>query len=348
MKKSIYEKKIETTRVTMKDVADAAGVSRALVSRVLRGDESLAIKQHTRQKIIEASESLRYRPNALARALRLKRSGMVGLLIPNVANPFFNLIIQGVSDVMQKNDLMCIVCNTSESPQMCMRYMQLLDDRQVDGLVLATATIDDDSVRYAHKCGIKFVYATRYSDCVEAPYVVMDTYGGITQATKHLIELGHKKIAHITGNLQTITGHIAISAFRDEMERNGLPVVEDYIVPSDYMEINGYNAMCSLLSLKNRPTAVVACTDLVAIYAIKAVRDKDLRVPEDISITGYNNVWSTAMIDPPLTTIDGPMYSMGSIAACLLIELLNGHTPDETKNVLDTNLIVRESTMKYQ
>jgi DNA-binding LacI/PurR family transcriptional regulator len=340
------KKLINIKRVTMQDVAKLAGVSRALVSRVLNGDENLTVRQVTRQKILDASQELHYRPNALARGLRLKHSGMIGLLIPNIGNPFFGAIIKGVSDVMMKNDLLCIICDTFESPETEMRYVQLLDDRQVDGLIVATATIDDKAIKYLEKHGIKFVYATRYSYATSAPFIVVDTYKGFTQATRHLIELGHKRIAHITGNLSTNTGIIALRAFRDEMERNNLTVREDYISSSDYLETTGYNAMCSLLALENMPTAVVACTDSVAINAILAIRKMGLRVPQDISITGYNNIWASSINDPPLTTINAPLYDIGTIAANLLIDLLNKRKSENTQIVLEPKLIVRGSTMK--
>lgn len=333
-------------RVVMSDVAEKAGVTRAVVSRVLNHDESLVIKPETRKKILEIAHELKYRPNSLARSLRVRRTGTIGILVPNIANPFFGMVLKGINEVLNRESFVFMLCDTSEDVRIAESLVRTMDDHQVDGLLVASAEIKDSSIRLLENYGTKYVLVTRDSDDSTAPYVGLNTYQGISTATRHLIELGHTKIAHITGNLKTAPGNTALQAYRDQMTENGLAIREDYISPSDYLETSGYNAMCSLLKLKDRPTAVAACTDSVAVNAMQAIHDFGLRIPEDISIIGYNNSWVSSLTAPKLTTIDNPLYELGKICAETLLNLINGEKCEE-RIILDTELIVRESTRAY-
>ena len=333
-------------RATIKDVAALAKVSPTVVSRLLSKDSTLSVADSTRERVYTAVEQLSYVPNYMARGLRKHKTDMVGFMIIDCANPFYGEMIRGVQAPLNQRGMFCFLSETLESDKKAFQLVQLYYERQVDGLICATAKeANDPAIAYMERMGMKYVLVTRSAKESTAPTVMYDIYDGAKCIVEHLIELGHVKIAHLTGQLQSSSSILRLNAYRDVMLRHGLTIREEYIVNTDWLAEDGYTAMRKLLSLKEIPTAVFACNDIVAISAINAVTELGLKVPEDISIVGFNNIKVCANTWPPLTTLESPAYELGKEAAALLIQLIDGDKTGE-KNVTlpHGGLIIRRST----
>lgn len=331
-------------KVTIKEVASLAGVSPAVVSRVINNDSSLLIKDETRKKVLRAVNKLQYKPDFLARGLRTKKSGMIGLMLIDFTNPFAGQLIRGAQEALVPSGKFCMTCETKEEESVSKQWIELLQERQVEGLIIATVKESDSIISLLEKYNFKYVMATRRAQNSKAPSVLYDTYKGMTLAMEHLIQLGHTRIAHITGHLKTTPGELRIKAYLDSLASHGLPIRDEYIVQANFLANSGGDAMNKLLYLKEKPTAVVACNDAVAISAIQSIKEAGLIIPRDISIVGFHNIPYSTYVDPPLTTIDTRTADVGYEAAKVLIDMINGKKPETPEKMIDVDFIIRSST----
>lgn len=335
-------------KVTLKDVARRAGVSPAIVSRIMNNDPTLMIKDETRQKVLQSVKELAYTPNSIARNLRMQKSGMIGLMIVDISNPFIGEVIRGVQEVVEQSGRFCFLCESRDDPQREAMLIQKMYERQLDGMIICTLKNNDPIISLLEQLNIRYVAATRTVPGLKAPSVTFNHDKSIHLAMEHLIDLGHKKIGYIYGHMYTYSGVTRAAAYKEMLKQNGLPFRRGYMVESHYFAQDGYLAMQKLMNQKERPTAVIACNDVVAISAIRAAKEAGLSIPGDLSIIGYNNIDVSAIVEPNLTTIDTPAYALGVQAAKMLINSINGFPMDESQVVLDTRLIRRESTALCQ
>lgn len=336
-----------TKKITIKDVAKLSGVSPAIVSRVINDDPTLVVKNETRESVLRTVQQLDYKPNYLARGLRTKKSGMVGLILVDFTNPFSGQLIRGAQKALVHSGMFCMVCETKEESDIEREWIELLHDRQIEGLIIATLKQYDPIVDFLEKKNIKYVMATRLAQNSNAPSILYDIYKGMCLAMEHLIELGHTRIAHITGHLETNPGLLRMSAYADVLNKHGLPLREEYIAQANFLAESGGKAMKELLMLKKRPTAVVACNDAVAISAVQAIKEAGLVVPNDISIVGFHNIPFSKSANPPLTTIDTRTVEVGYKAAETLLNLINGKELRNNRIVTDVDFVARSSTAPY-
>lgn len=331
-------------RAKMIEVAEYAGVSAAVVSRVLNNDETLSIREDTRKRVLDAVKVLSYTPNPHARSLKTERSYMVGLMVVDIANPFAGQLIRGVQSVL--ND-MGITCFLSESQDDSKKEQELLEEmynRQVDGVILATLKLDDPILPLVKSLGLKCVAATRTVPDIEYPSIMFDHEKSIRISLDYLMSLGHTKIGYIMGHMRSFSGQMRMKIYKEIMEENGLLINDGYLVQSNYFAEGGYDAMWQLMKLPDPPTAVIACNDVVAINAIRAAHTLGVSVPGDVSIIGYNNIGFSSMVYPALTTIDTPSFEIGKRAAKMMVASIEGR-PIHPKNVIvDTHLVIRDST----
>lgn len=329
--------------VTIKDVAEKAGVNPSTVSRVINQDPNLSIREETKIRILNAIEELGYRPNAIARSLRLKTTGTVGMLIPDITNPFFPEVIKGAESAAAEKNMSLILCNTDENVEKEEHYIELLAEKRVDGILLASARIQDKTIDSLDKWGIPYVLVNRRTRRASGSYVVVDDVLGAQLAVQHLIDLGHKKIAHISGFLYTDTGLGRFEGYRRTLNLNGVPFLSEYMVEAGFTEKQGYRAMKKLMALPEHPTAVFASNDLIAIGAITAIHEEGLHVPEDISIVGYNDIWLAEKISPPLTTVKLPLYDMGYLSMEMLAKKITHEPVEQEQIILKPELVLRKS-----
>lgn len=308
---------------TLTDVARVAGVSLATASRVL--NHHPGVRPETRERVLAAMRQLNYRPNLLAAALATKQSRTIGLLVPDISNPFFAEICRGVEDACQVHGFSVIIADTDEDIGRQRRYIELMRQRGIDGIVFTSAVVDDPSIAELVSAGYPCVFISREVDGVEADAVAVDDFYGGYLATKHLVELGHRRIAHLAGPLRTRPGLHRRKGYEAALEEAGIPVDPDLIESCEFTVESGRAAAATLLSrVHPRPTAMFAGNDLIALGAMQEIRRRGLRVPTDISIIGYDRTVLADVADPPLTTMAQPMREMGHRAATMLIKRLAG------------------------
>lgn len=330
--------------VTLKALGRLAGVHPSTVARVLNDDPRQRVSEEVRQRILALANEQGYQPNHLARSLRTKRSAVVGTLIPDIANPFFALLFRGIEDALAERDFSVILANTDDDRAREERGVTMLRGRQVDGLILATARRLDPTVDRLMAEHVPLVLVNRHTETWTPYAVVPADFDGAGMAVAHLVELGHRRIAHIAGSDEMSTGATRSQGYREALTRHAIPFEPDLLVEGSYRETGGYEAMCQLLALPNPPTGVFAVNDLAAAGAIRAIRETGRDVPRDISLVGFNDLSTVAATAPSLTTLQLPLHMMGMAAARRLLARILGDSEPTVPLTVPVTLIVREST----
>ena len=327
--------------VTIKDVARVAGVSPSTVSRAL--NDSPLIREETKARIRRIAQELGYERNELARGLVKGASGAIGLVIPDITNPFFAEVTRGVGEVAHARGYGVILCNTEEDPDRERSYIRLLRRKRVDGLILTSVTAEDPYLKALARSKTPFVLVSRACQLVPAPYVGVDDRLGGRLAVEHLVELGHRRIGFIGGPADVQSSLDRLAAFEAVLTEHGIPVREEWISFSDFTQRAGYRAGKELLRRKVRPSAVFAANDVVALGVLQAADELGLRVPEDLSVLGYDDISYAGLPRIELTTVAQPSFEMGKIAAEWLLSVLEGG-PRRLYRLLTPKLVVRRTT----
>ncbi|PDO11758.1 MAG: catabolite control protein A [Candidatus Reconcilbacillus cellulovorans] len=328
--------------VTIYDVAREAGVSMATVSRVVNNNPN--VKPQTRKKVFEAIERLGYRPNAVARGLASKRTTTVGVVIPDISNSVFAEVARGIEDIANMYHYNIILCNADKKKEKEIRVINTLLEKQVDGLLFMGGVVTDEHMQAFRTATVPVVLCGTMDERHEMPSVDIDHEQAAYDAVKLLVDSGHRAIGMISGTLQDpLVGYARFRGYRRALEEAGIPFREEYVRVGNYRYESGMETMKYFLELPSRPTAVFCATDEMAIGAIHAVQDAGLRVPEDISIVGLDNVRIASMVRPQLTTVAQPMYDIGAVAMRLLTKLMNKEHVEQTRVVLPHEVIRRHS-----
>jgi LacI family transcriptional regulator len=332
-------------RPTQADVAERAGVSRATVSYVLndRTGGSIRITEETRQRVLQSAEELGYEPNALARSLRSGLTHVVGLLIPDVRNPHYFDILGGVEDEVVRQDYYLVVVSANLDPEREGHCLQSLFEQRLDGLILAPTFIDrltaDVEALLQRASSVVFLIEQEGANCVYA-----DTRGGAKAMMDHLISLGHSRIAFVNGVVRPGMAQNRVTVYRERVASLGLPLDGQLLWNCGHTLQDGYCAAHELLSLADPPTAIWTTNDLLAIGALRAIRERGLRVPEDISLAGFDDIEFAAYLYPPLTTVDIHGEELGRQAAQMLFRHIEDPDRGMTQEMVHTELVVRQST----
>lgn len=339
---------------TLNDVAKTAGVTSMTVSRVV--NQNGYVSEETREKVMRAVGELNYRPNGLARGLKRQRTDTIGLVLGDIANPFAAELARAIRDISSQRGYNLFICISEHSAKEDVAAFDSLADHQVDGIIVATRSnkIGDEHLHEMIKRGVSVVCIGRDFYDENADSVTADALNGGFQATQHLIDLGHKKIAFIGATIASGKNLKRFQGYLKALKDNGLPVEERHITgkpetdddtPGYSTEKLGYEAMKRLLVLPNRPTAVFARNDFTAIGAINAIKEAGLNIPNDISIVGFDDIPMAIHTSPALTTVRQPTRSQGSIAANYLLKRIEGNqTIIREERVLECELIIRSST----
>ncbi|HEX9015944.1 MAG TPA: LacI family DNA-binding transcriptional regulator [Chloroflexota bacterium] len=331
----------EGRAATIQDVASLAGVSISTVSRVVN-DAGYPIRPETRRRVIEAVAALGFRPNPIARSLLGKPTLTIGLIVPDITNPYYPLLSRGVEDVASEHGYTVIFCNTDRSASKARHYMEVLREKQTDGFIFAGGGVEegDEPILTERDAG-RVVLIGRHR--WDFPSVQVDNVRAGYEATSHLIGLGHRRIGFISGPANLTSSRDRATGYRRAMRELGVTSVASLIREGDFQSESGYSAATSLLGDAGRPTAIFAANDRMAIAAIAAAYDLGLSVPDDVAVVGFDDTPAARYVRPALTTVALPSYEIGSTAARLLLRLLAGETTEQTV-CLTTRLVVRQSS----
>jgi LacI family transcriptional regulator len=334
-----------TVPVTLKELAARAKVHPSTVSRVVNQDPSLRIAAATRARIEALLRETEYRPNGVARGLKLRQTLVLAVVIPDITNTFFGALFRGIEDGAAPRGYQVLLCNTDGSPDRQRAHLLALAARRVDGVILASTFLKDSAVRWLRHQRTPYVLVNRFSEEGVDPFVGSDDVAGARLATQHLIELGHVRIGHLAGQATVSTGVLRRRGYQAAMADADLPAEPELQVESGFTEEGGARAAERLLALADPPTAVFAVTDTAAIGAFGYARRAGLRVPEDIAIVGYNDIPLAGRLIPGLTTVHVPIHEFGSAAARMLLEQIDGGAVVPKRVIFTPQLVVRGSTV---
>ncbi|UGA47916.1 LacI family transcriptional regulator [Bradyrhizobium quebecense] len=327
---------------TIKQIADAVGVHPSTVSRALDPKKRHLVADDVARRISAQAAALGYQPNRLAANLRLGRSDLVGVLLPDITNPVFAPILGGITEVLSAEGYAPIVADAGNISSQQISFVERLLSQRVDGLILATVSQDDELVGFCIRRGVPVILVNRSEARDRVSSVVSDDEMGMRLAVDHLVDIGHRRIAHIAGPLSTSTGALRRDGFERAMARHGLTgVVRE---AAGYTREGGALAAAYLVGGPHQVTAIVAANDLLAIGALDALKERHLRCPEDLSLVGHNDMPFMDVVSPPLTTVRIEHREMGRIAARMLIEMLQSRSAEIRHVVLPPELVVRKST----
>jgi len=330
---------------TIKDVALHAKVSVATVSHVV--NDTRFVSEATRLRVQQAIEELRYVPSALARSLKSNRTHTVGMMIPNNSNPYFAEIIRGIEDTCYDAGFNVILCNSDDDPLKQSTYVRLLSEKQVDGLIVLSSGSDVELLDTLRTATMPQVVVDREIDELAADLVEVNHEAGGLLATQHLLQLGHRRIACIAGPQTLSSARQRVQGYLRALHEAGVAVDDRLMRSSDFTSAGGHAAMSSLLDVASpadRPSAVFASNDLMAIGAICAAAADGLRIPDDLSVIGFDDIALAAFSNPPLSSIVQPKHATGVLAAQLLLKRIAQPDRELQRAILQPTLVVRHST----
>ncbi|MDN5313486.1 LacI family transcriptional regulator [Thermoanaerobacteraceae bacterium SP2] len=339
---------------TIYDIAKLAKTSTATVSRVL-SNNGYPVKEELKQRVLEAARKLNYTPNLLGRQLKTNESLDIGIIIPSITNQFYPLLLLGVEDVARKKGYNVLLCNSLRKPENEKKYLSTLFQKQIKGIIISSITKNQDYLKQLQQKGLKIV-AFDQGISLDCCKISFDFYAGGYMAAEHLIKLGHRKIAFLSAPLTRYSRIQIYEGFMQCMKDNGIEQSQDYIILSEdeeeshdqvYEFKNGKYLVNKLLgSGKPIPTAIFCINDMTAFGAIQELTKNKIYVPKDISVMGFDNIPTSEMITPSLTTVDQSAYEMGALAAEMLINNLESSSERSIEIVLKPKLVVRNSTKK--
>jgi LacI family transcriptional regulator len=330
---------------TLKSVAQELGLSESTVSRVLNGHaDKYRISSKTKKAVLRLADKLQYSPNRLARSLRLSKTHTIGLIIPDISNPFFATITRFIENNANQHGYTVMVCDTEENTSKEKESLDILLSRQVDGLVVMPVGKQSEHFERIKDLHLPVVLVDRYFPEVGLPYVATNNFQGVYDAVSYMIQNGHKSIACVQGLCETMANIERVKGYRQALVDHNLKVDETLIAGENFGAENGYVHTKLLLSRESRITAVMALSNLIALGAIRAIREKGLHIPDDISIIGFDDQPYCAYLEPPLTTVAQNEAEMGRIAIDLLLKQIEGdnHNPPEGL-LIPTRFIERSS-----
>ncbi len=327
--------------VTLEEIAKAAGFSVPTVSRALT-NSSYPVSPATRQRIIEVAQAMGYKPNLAARSLRTDQTNTIGIIVDDILSPFTPPIVRGIQDYLKQVDYLSLIVNSDWDPEIEREAINTLISRPVDGIIF---------VEYSHfavnetleESNKPYVFVHRLFGSNIRNSVVPDDYYGATLAVRHLINLGHQRIAYINGPEGWHTSQRRLAGYKDELTAHGLGLDSTLIQPGDWEFEGGDIAAKSLLALDDLPTALFAANDLMALGAICAIQNAGLKVPKDIAIVGYDNREFARIVRPQISTVSMPVYEMGRTAAELLLKQVEEGCQDVDEIKIKGSLFIRET-----
>jgi LacI family transcriptional regulator len=325
------------------DVAARAGVSTATISRVI--NSSGYVSDELRERVLKAVTELNYSPNGVARSMSQRRTLTLGLVVPDISNPFFTALARGAEDVGQRSGYSLVLCNTDRDLDKERGYLSVLREKRVDGVMLILAGSETTHVQQLLDGGMKLVLVDRSSPALKAPSVLVNNQSGVYEATEHLLSLGHHRIAVVTGPSTVNNAIERLGGYEQALEEAGIPIDQALVIPGNFTYDGGRNAGYKLLDALHRPTAVISLNNGMTTGLLMALRERGARIPVDMSVIGFDDLPYFQLLEHPLSAVSQPMYEMGKRACELLLELIGGAIEDPAAHHirLPTRLILRDS-----
>lgn len=333
---------------TIKDIAKEAGVSIATVSFIVNGKDQ-HISEATRQRVKDVMKKYNYIPNAMAGSLVTRRTGIIGLILPDITNPFFPGIARGAEDRANEEGYSIIFCNTDDKIEVEEKYIESLTSKMVDGIIIAHSSNSEEMGEILERTQIPIILIDRDFDSKNIlGKVLVNNKDGAYQAVCHMVEKGYKKIAYLSGSLKTQTAMDRLEGYKEALLAKNLPVEEQLIKYGEYRAEWGRKGVKELLTEKRGFDAVFCGNDLIAIGAMKELIKNGYKVPEDKGVMGFDDIYMAQMVEPELTTVKQPNYEMGYQAVDLLIKYLKekkstkSHTVDKKTSMVMLNTEITE------
>jgi LacI family transcriptional regulator len=332
-------------QVTMREIAERAQVSIGTVSHVVNG--TARVRQKLRLRVLEAIRSLGFQPSALAQGLRLNRTKILGMIIPDITNPFFPGVVRGAEDIAFKNSYRIVLCNTDNDPAKEALYVVELKSFRAAGILIIPAAGSDLASELSTGAPVRqpVVCIDRCPEGWTGDAVVVANEEGAYQGTKHLIRSGHRHLAVITGPSLLANATERLNGFKRALREARLPLAPEFVQEAAFDTQSGYQAAKRLLRMLPQPTAIFACNDLMALGVLHALHELGLRCPEDVSLVGFDNLEFCEYTSPALTSVYQPGYQLGAAAAGLLVERIKGLDDAPKRIALETELKIRNSVM---
>jgi LacI family transcriptional regulator len=333
------EKKSKTP--TIIDVARESGVSYSTVSRTLSGYEH--VKASTREKVLRAAEKLGYVPNQQARSLAGGRSNLIGVLVPALSNGYISEIVRGVDEELAKSNYNLILYTTHRHQGKESSYVATIINGGADGLLLVVPLISTSYLHALRQQSFPYVLIDQSDEMEQSPVVTATNWQGAYEATRYLIELGHHRIGFVAGLPGLNSAAERLDGYLTALADHGIASCPQLVVEGDFLETGGFQAAQRMMALPEIPTAIFASNDLSAFGVMEAIRQNGLRMPDDISVIGFDDIPQASIGFPKLTTVHQPLEQLGRQAVTMLLNLLENPTPDSRRVVLPTQLTIRDS-----
>lgn len=332
--------------ITIKDIAKELGISTSTVSRALSGQWD--VNSETRQLVMETARRMNYHPNPMAVKLITRKSKTIGMVIPEFQNSFFPNVISGVQNILDREGYQLLITQSNESSEIEERNIRLLESNMVDGIIISVTREGENYALYQDIIdnGTPIVFFNRVCEKTDAPKVVIDDYKMSFFAVEHLIYSGYKNIAHLTGPESLSLTQLRKKGYIDALKKHKFEIDNAFIVTAGVLQEKGFDAMTRLLDSGCRPDAVFCFNDPVAIGAMKAIKSKGLRIPQDIALVGYSESRSALLVEPNLTSIAQPMAEMGETVANLILKKANNQLDENPTICLTAKLNIRESSKR--
>ena len=329
--------------VTMKDIAEMAGVSKATVSMVMNKKDA-SISENTRKKILRIAKEMSYIPNSIARSLSTKKSGTIGIILPDITNPFFSEMARAIEDEAERLEYNIIICNTDNDKGKEEKYIELLISKLIDGVIFMSGGKSKDSITILKNNNVPFVLVDRYIEGYKDDYGVFClNMQGVKDGIKYLYEKGNRKIVFVKGRENLEISKQRVEGYIEAMKEYGI-YDEKYIFEGDFNVEGGIMATNNIINNSNNIDAIFYSNDMMALGGIKILLRNGYKIPGDISVIGFDNIQISEVIEPELTTISQPIYIMGKKACSILIDIINGELPAEKQLYFKTKLIIRGTT----
>lgn len=327
--------------VTMRQIAERAEVSIGTVSHVV--NDTAKVREKLRQRVLDAIRSLGYQPSQLARGLRRNQTNIVVMIMPDITNPFFPAVVRGVEDVAYKHSLRLVLCNTDNDPGKETSYLNELRSYRPAGWLVIPAADSEMTAQLRSVAGTPVVCIDRQPPGWKGDVVLVANEAGSHSATRHLLRMGHRQLAVITGPLHLTNAVERLNGFKRALAEGKVRIEPEYIQEAQFNRQSGYQAATRLLRMLPRPTAIFACNDLMAMGVLQAVRELGMHCPEDVSIVGFDDLDFAEFTAPALTSVHQPGYQLGTTAARLLLDRIDGSQEPAQKITLPSELKIRHS-----
>ncbi|WP_066250412.1 LacI family DNA-binding transcriptional regulator [Neobacillus drentensis] len=333
--------------VTIKDIAKQAGVSITTVSRIIN-NKAEGIRKETCEKVLKVVEELHYKPNSIARSMITKKTYTIGLVIPDIRNPFFPELVRGVEDVANAAQYTVFLCNTDSSHRKETDYLAIMKEKNVDGIIFTgpQELQSKDFYQSVQEYEIPIILLDRGQEIEDFSGVYIDNVQAGYMATKHLLELSHQNIGCITGPAAIPNSNERYKGYLKAFSEFQIPVDESIVIPGNYQMEGGYVAAKALLKERD-VTAIFAFNDLMAFGVYQAAYELGIKIPEDLSVVGFDNLPFNQLIRPKLTTIEQSAYKMGEIAAKMLFDQINNEKSVKEQVFIEPTLIINGSTKEH-